>query len=135
MPDPITLAVATALAVRTAEAAVSAGPAAWQSLVRLVRGRFAEAPAAQQALEAAQAQPDDADSVQALAGALDDVTSNDRSFDAELRALWAQVGSVVHEDGTVINHNSGTVTGSLLQGRNVTFNGQLHFGGSTDGRG
>jgi len=134
MPDPIMLAVATALAVRTAEAAVASGPAALASLVRLVRRRFAVNDEALKTLEVAQAQPDDPASVRALAGTLDRFAAQDREFDTELRTLWAQVGDTVHEHGPVVNHNSGTITGSLLQGRDFTLNGHLNFGGSTEPR-
>jgi len=132
MPDPIMLAVATTLAVRTAEAAVAGAPAAWGALVRLVRRRFDSSAEAVQVLEVAQARPDDAAAVEALAGSLDRFAAADREFDAELRTLWAQVGDTVHQEGAVVNRNSGTVTGSLLQGRDFTLNGQLHFGGSPE---
>jgi hypothetical protein len=101
MPDPIMLTVATALAVRTGEAAVAGGPTAWASLVRLVRRRFATDPGALQSLDEARAQPSDQESVRALAGSLDQFAARDRDFDTELRTLWAQVG---------------TVSGSLHQG-------------------
>jgi len=134
MADPIMMAVATALAVRTAEMAVTGGPAAWQALVQLVRRRFAGDRTALTMLAEAQAQPDDPQRVQALAGSIDRIAAADGEFDAELRALWAQVGNASQGDDSVVNQNSGTVTGSLLQGRDFTMNGHLHFGGSTPPR-
>jgi hypothetical protein len=134
MPDPIMLAVATTLAVRAAEAVADGGTAAWSSLVALVRRRFATDEGARRALEDAQANPDDQATVQVLAGSLDRLAEQDRDFDAELRDLWTQIADAEHERGTVVNHNSGTVTGSLLQGRDFTLNGQLHFGGASEPR-
>ena len=134
MPDPIMLAVATTLAVRTAEAAVAGAPAAWGALVGLVRRRFASHAEAVQVLEIAQARPDDVEAVEALAGSLGRFAAEDREFDAELRTLWAQVGDTVHQEGSVENRNSGAVTGLVLQGGEFTVNGHLYFGGAPERR-
>jgi hypothetical protein len=129
MPDPVMLAVATALAVRTAEAAVTGGSVGLASLIRLVRRRFSASPDALKTLEDAQGAPNDPESVRALAGSLARFAAQDRDFDADLRALWTQVNNTNHGAGSVVNLNSGTISGSLLQGRDFTLNGQLHFGG------
>ncbi|WP_067497476.1 hypothetical protein [Actinoplanes sp. TFC3] len=131
MPDPIMLAVATAVAVRTAEAAVAQSPAAWASLVRLVRRRFSGNPHALEALAEARAQPENAESVRALANSLDYFAARDQAFDTELRALWAQVDTN-NAQSSVMNYNAGGVTGLLLQGRDITLNGPLHLGGTSE---
>lgn len=91
MTDPLTMAIATAIATRSAESlGHEAGPALI-ALVRRVRERLTGRPAEEAALTAAQEQPEVPGRVEALADALQRVTLEDIGFGRELRALWQQL--------------------------------------------
>lgn len=128
MSDVIALAIATALATKSAEAAFQTGRDAWGSLVRLVRDRLNHDSEATAALETAQAQPDNRDLIERLAEALNRIAWRDPGFDTELRILWAQAAKELGDHSVVVNDTSGTVSGHLIQGRDFTIQGGLHLG-------
>jgi hypothetical protein len=121
MPDPIMLAVATALAVNSAEATVTGGRSVLRSLVNLVRRRFGADADALRAIDTVD--PRDQESVRTLANELDRVAAADPAFGAQVRSLWADL-----DDNAVVSSNFGTVNGALLQGRDFTFEGGLNLG-------
>jgi hypothetical protein len=115
MPDQIMTEVATVLATKATEAALSGGKKALTALIRLVRERFQHDPEAQEALEAAELQPGDAAAVAGLAQALNKLASEDPEFDAEIRELWPQVAI----EADVVNTVTGTVGGHVVQARDI----------------
>ncbi|WP_024874125.1 hypothetical protein [Saccharomonospora piscinae] len=124
--DPVLEAVATALAAKSAQAVVAGGKGAWKALVRLVRDRFAEDPAAKRAWQEAVADPDDAGNVGSLTRALADTERASPEFGVELRKLWHRAS--VHPDvgtQTVVNQIDGDVE-SAVQARDI--HGGIAFG-------
>lgn len=133
MADEIMMAVASALAGKAAEAAVDGARGAWGALVRLIRGRFDRDRGATEALEAAQAQPSDQGAVQELGQALERVAAADPGFAEQMRALWPQASAELSaRDGGVINVNTGTVGGHLIQARDLRIEGGLNLGDVRD---
>lgn len=121
MADPITLAIAAAIAGKGAESlGKQAGPAL-TSLVRRVKEKFAGKPAETAALEAARAHPEDERHTEALAAALDRAGADDPAFHAELRSLWQQTTA---SGDAVINNFYGN-TEKTVQLRDV--HGDMHF--------
>ncbi|GAA4550413.1 hypothetical protein [Amycolatopsis samaneae] len=107
MPEPILMAVATALATKAAT-----------GLVDLVKKKFSGDKKAVAALEAADA--DKPETVTALAERLEAAESADKEFAEELRAEWERVNVQQHaESGGVTNQVSGNVSGKVLQAGDI----------------
>ncbi len=106
MPEPVLISIAAALAGK-----------AVTSLYDFVKGRFAGRPEAARALEAATgAEPDSAE-VRALGDELAKAEAADPGFADELRARWRDVS--VRQKGEINNQISGTVTGNVVQARDI----------------
>lgn len=101
MPDPILVAIATALAGK------SVG-----NLYDLIKQKFANHKQATTALEAARGAPPDSPEVRTLTDHLAEATANDPEFAATLHATWTQVSGV-------LNQVSGTVHGNVVQARDI----------------
>jgi hypothetical protein len=112
MVDDVAVAVATALAGSTVEAAVAVGKSALAALVRVVRRRFEPEPDATDALEAAVAQPGDDARVARLAMILAQLMAEDAAFGDEVRRRWASA------DGDVVNRFSGRAD-KVVQARDI----------------
>lgn len=118
MTDPILLAVATTLATKAAT-----------GLYEFVKNKFAKRGAADTtALEQAVGAAPDSQQVHTLAAALSRAAAEDSTFATELHAQWQQVTQVAQhaEPGGVNNQISGTVTGTVVQAKDIS--GGLHFG-------
>jgi len=127
--DEIMMAVASALAGKVAEAAVGGMRGAWEALVRLVRDRFAHDEVASAALTTAQLRPTDQLAVRELG----DVGIADPGFAEQVRALWSQVSAELSAtSGGVLNVSTGTVSGHLIQARDLHIQGGLHLGAPPD---
>jgi hypothetical protein len=130
MTDPIMLSVASTLAGKVTEAVADGGKSAWSALVRLVRNRLARDGAAVRALEAAEAAPQDPAAVRELAQVLARITAADAEFRAQLYDLWPRASAELSaEEGSVVNSNTGTVGGHLIQAGDLHVEGGLHLGG------
>lgn len=127
--DPITMSVASALAVKAAEAAAEGGKSAWAALVRVVRARLGHDKAAAGALENACAQPHDLAVVRVLALALERIAAADAEFGERLDELWpsARAELSARESG-IVNSNAGTVGGHLIQAKDLHVEGGLYLG-------
>lgn len=113
MVEPIMTAVATALATKAAT-----------GLYDLVKKAFARNPKDAAALAAATGAEPDSPQVAALAESLAAADAADPEFAATLRAEWARVSQ--HADhGGVTNQVSGTVTGNVVQARDI--HGNISF--------
>ncbi len=133
MADEIMMAVASALAGKVAQDAVGGARGAWEALVRLVRDRFAHDKAASAVLEAASARPTDPVAVHELGQALERVAIVDPGFADQVRALWPRASAELSAtSGGVLNVSTGTVSGHLVQARDLHIEGGLHLGGSPD---
>lgn len=129
MADPIMMSIATTLVSRATDAAVDAGKSAWVALLRLVRARFSTDSAAAAALDRARAAPDDPGRVQELAQTLERIVAMDADFGTRLHEWWAQSQPDVWAgDGGVVNSNTGTVTGHLIQARDLHVGESLMLG-------
>jgi hypothetical protein len=127
--DPVMLSVATAVAGKAAEAAADGGKTALAALVRLIRGRLTGNKAADAAFNAALSRPDDPAALEEFARMLERVTAGDAGFAAQVRALWPQVQAELSaHDGGVVNTSTGTVSGHLIQTRDIHVQGSLHLG-------
>lgn len=122
MSDPVTLAVAAAIAGKVSESLTDAARSALKRLRRAVRERFFDTPEARRALEAAQEDPDDEPALARLSAYVSEAEERDpaiRRLTDELRSHL----SATH--GGVINHISGDVRGNVVQARDIT--GGVHL--------
>jgi hypothetical protein len=128
MPDPMLVAVAAAVAGKVTESLAPGMRSALGDLIKLVRKRFARDDAAQAALAAAEKAPADDDRVAALAAELERLASAEPKFAEQLRAAWSRIDTTLqaHHGGT-INEVSGTVSGHLVQARDIS--GGVRFDG------
>jgi hypothetical protein len=117
MADPITVAIATAIAGKTTESLTDQAREGLAALVRRIREKFRDRPAACAALAAAE---DDPDTAAGLAHALDEASAEDPEFGRQIRALWTRIG----DDG-VVNIFHGRAD-QVIQLRDV--HGDLHIG-------
>jgi hypothetical protein len=102
MPDTILVEIAAALAAKVAD-----------SLYDLVRAKFKGRKQALAVLEAADGAAPDSPQVIALAHELELAESGDQQFARKLRSEWSAF------NGGVINQISGTVTGNVIQARDI----------------
>lgn len=130
MDDPILAAVAAALAGKAAEAVAAGGRAAWSALVRRIREKAADNPDATRALDAAE-HGAGGDAVAELARHLHGMAVADPTFGAEVRRLWAEASALAADHGSVVNTNSGTVHGVVVQAGEI--HGGVHFGTTPPG--
>ncbi len=105
MPEPILVSIAAALAAKS-----------MTSLYDLVKRKFAGHEEATKALEAASGAAPGSPEVAAVAGHLETASGEDPGFAAELRNTWQQVTA---ERGGVVNQVHGTVTGKVVQARDI----------------
>jgi hypothetical protein len=110
MSDTILVEIAAALAAKASE-----------SLYDLVRGKFTSRKKALEVLEAADGAAPGSPQVAALAEELATAEADDDQFARQLRAQWAAAAS-----GGVVNQISGTVTGHVIQARDI--HGNITFG-------
>jgi hypothetical protein len=131
--DEIMMAVASALAGKVADAAAGGARSAWDALVRLVRDRFAHDEVASAALATAYSRPTDQLAVRELGEALERVGAADPGFEEQVRALWSRASAELSatNDG-VLNVSTGTVSGHLIQARDLHIEGGLHLGAPPD---
>lgn len=118
--DPIMQSIATALAGQVATALGTGGKKALEKVRDLVRRKARDDAETSAALAAADDRPVDHPTVKALAQRLDQLAAADPEFSNELRTA----GTVLHNEitageGGVVNNNAGTVTGTLIQARDV----------------
>lgn len=117
MAEPVTLAIAAAIAGKTAESLTSQARECLATLARRIREKFRDQPAARAALAAARNDPG---AVMGLAHALEEASAEDPEFGRQIRALWTRVG----DDG-VVNVFHGRAD-KVVQLRDV--HGDLHIG-------
>ncbi|MGI5145101.1 hypothetical protein ACQEVC_01655 [Plantactinospora sp. CA-294935] len=120
MPDPVMVAVASALAAKAAEGLSDGGRAAFAALARLVRRKLrADEVESEGVLEVAQTRSDDETCVRRLAVALEAVAARDQKFADELNFLWRHVRDQQTAGISVINQVTGAVSGNVVQVRDV----------------
>jgi hypothetical protein len=123
--DPMTVAIATAMAGKAVEVAGEPVRAAVAELSRRVRERFRGRPSGQAELERAEGDPAP-ERIAALASAVQDLMADDPAFGEEVRAIWnrAQTNAAATGDG-VVNVLNGQA-GKVVQLRDVR--GDLNIG-------
>ncbi|MET8998156.1 hypothetical protein [Amycolatopsis sp. NPDC004169] len=105
MPEPILISIAAALAAKGAT-----------GLYDLVKRKFAKDLAAVALLEAATEAPEESRPITALAERLAEAEVEDGEFAEALRTEWQKVS---YSHGSVHNQVTGTVTGKVVQGRDI----------------
>jgi hypothetical protein len=90
MPDPISTAIATAVASQTAIALTAQATSAIAEIVRRIRSKFRDRPADLAILAGAQDHPDAAERVSSLADALRQAAIDDPAFGQEITELWTR---------------------------------------------
>jgi hypothetical protein len=120
MADPVTMAIATAVAGKAAESLTEQARQCLAALVRRVREKFRDRPAGQAALAAAQDDPGSGALAGELARALDEASAEDPEFGRQIRDLWSQVRAC-----DVVNVFHGRAD-KVVQLRDV--HGDLHIG-------
>ncbi len=118
--DQLTLAIATALASKGAEAVGAGARSGISALFRLVRARFGDGTRESATLTAAVEHPDERWRLVELASALADVMARDRAFAAAVRSGWHRASESQPSVGPAetINHFSGTAT-TVVQAHDV----------------
>lgn len=129
MTDPVMLSVASAVAGKTAEAAVAGGKTALATLIRLVRDHLGRSRTPALPPGGPLAVPEDAGAIAELSLALERLAGADPEFAGQLRTLWPRVQAELSVDGSkIINTTTGTVGGHLVQARDLEIRGGLHLG-------
>lgn len=120
MEDQIALAVATALAAKSAEAFGAGAREAIGSLFRMVRDRFGVGTPESAVLDGAVEHPQEQWRQTALASALAEVMARDPQFARTLKGEWRRLTgpNVVAAQGQVDNHFSGTAE-KVVQARDI----------------
>jgi hypothetical protein len=93
LPDPIILAIATAVASQATQSLTSQAGHAIAEITRRIRHRFRDRPADLAILTAAQGESASPDRAAELAHALDRAIAEDPAFGEEIRTLWDQSGT------------------------------------------
>jgi hypothetical protein len=101
MADPVTMAIATAVAGKAAESLTGQAQASLAALVARIRERFRDRPGRQAVLAAAQGDPGSGELAGELARALDEASAEDPDFGQEIRELWREVGLTAGDHGVV----------------------------------
>ena len=126
MADPVTMAIATAVVGKAAESLTDQARESLAALVRRIREKFRDRPAAQSALDAAQDDPDSGALAGELARALEEASAEDPDFGEEIRSLWSQVRTTAAAgDHGVVNVFHGRAD-KIVQLRDV--HGDLNIG-------
>jgi hypothetical protein len=109
VPEPVLVSVAAAAAAR-----------AVVGLYTLIKAKFADDPDASAVLTAAEGAAQDSPQVRELAETLEAKQAADPAFGARLRAEWERAEAAQHaESGGVTNRISGTVSGNVVQARDI----------------
>lgn len=126
MTDPMTVAIATAMAGKAVEVAGEPVRAAVAELSRRVRERFRGRPSDEEALARALEEPGATERISALEGAIRRLVDEDPRFAAQLEAIWsqAQTQAAASDDG-VVNVFNGRAD-KVVQLRDV--HGDLNIG-------
>ena len=98
MADPITVAIASAVAGKAAESFSGQTGRALAAVVQRIRDKFRGHPTALAALDRAEAEHGD---VSELAALIDQASSEDPEFGRQIRALWNQSGLAATDEGVV----------------------------------
>jgi hypothetical protein len=121
MTDPMIIAVAAEVAGRLTESLAAGAKSAVSGLVRAIRNRLATDDEANRALAEADEAPADDDRLAVLAAQMARLAAQDPEFAEQLRSL-----SVHAERGGIVNQQSGTVSGHVVQARDIK--GGVRFG-------
>ena len=108
MTDPLTIAIAAAMAGKTVELAGEHARQAVGAIAQKIRDRFRGRPDDEATLTAVAAEPDSPERLAALDAALRQAIADDPAFGSELRALWHQA-----QGGVVTNVLSGRADKSI----------------------
>lgn len=100
MPDPVTAAIATAVASKIAESVTEQARRAIAQLTRRMRARFRNEPDHLAVLDAVEAGPGSPELTARLAMLLEEAASTDPSFGSEIRALWSMAQAQITADST-----------------------------------
>jgi hypothetical protein len=126
MADPVTMAIANAVAGKAAESLTGQARECLAALVQRIREKFRDRPAGQAALAAVQHDPGSGALAGQLARVLDEASAEDPEFGRQIRGLWSQVrATAAAGDDGVVNVFHGRAD-KVVQLRDV--HGDLHVG-------
>jgi hypothetical protein len=91
MPDPVIMAIATAVAGKVAESVTDQAKQALAQISERIRAKFRNRPDDLVILDAAQANPGSPERITQMARLLDQAALSDPAFGNDIRALWNQV--------------------------------------------
>ena len=100
MPDPVTMAIATAAASKVTESVTEQAREVIAQLAQRIRARFRHQPDHLAVLDAAEARPGSPDLIARLASLLDEAAAQDPAFGTELRGLWDRAQAGLTAGGT-----------------------------------
>lgn len=131
MADPVMIAIAATLAGKATQGLLTGARSAWGVLLNLIKDHAGDDPIVDAALTAAQNHPEDQSRIDLLGEVLERHAQRDPAFDDQLRSLWEQAQPELHaEHGGTINDISGTVSGHVVQARDV--HGGITFSGPAE---
>jgi hypothetical protein len=103
MPDPITTAIATAIASQTAQTLTSQATHTLAEIARRIKDKFRERPADLAILSSAQDDPASPERISLLARALHQAALDDPDFGKEVLALWTQLSATAVAGDASVN--------------------------------
>lgn len=123
--DPISLAIAGAVAAKGAEMAVKQTPEAWRRLTTFVRDRLSRDDRAVELLSAAQAEQKP-ELIEGLAKEISRIRQQDPVFDNDIRREWAAIMVAQNRANQATNILTGSVGGHVVQATEIS--GGISFG-------
>jgi hypothetical protein len=91
MPDPVTMAIVTAVVGKVAESLTDQAKQALAQITQRIRTKFRHHPDDLAILDAAQANPSSPERITQMASLLDDAALDDPAFGNDIRTLWNQI--------------------------------------------
>ncbi|MDL4775504.1 MULTISPECIES: hypothetical protein [Thermomonosporaceae] len=119
MTDPMTIAIATAMAGKAVEVAGEPAREAVAALVQKVKARFRGRVSEERALARATEDPESPERIEELAGVIRGVLDEDPAFGDEVRSLWGQVQTNATATGDGVSNVFNGQAEKVIQLRDV----------------
>jgi hypothetical protein len=119
MPDPVTLAIASAVAGKVAESLTDQARQALTELRARIRRKFLHRPEDLAILEAAQADPSSSGRIAQVASLIERTALDDPAFGNDIRSLWNQVQIEINTTNSAITNVFHGQADKVVQTRDV----------------
>jgi hypothetical protein len=116
--DPVSLAIATAIASKGTEMVVGRGADAWRQLMKIVKDRLARDRGGVELLRESALDELSEDQINRLGTILTVLRQHDPAFDDQVRRAWQAVD--LHQESRVHNVMSGTAGGHVVQAGRIS---------------